>query len=67
MNVKEEGCMDDASGNSLYIFEAFDGMNYMFYLLQNYKKQIVAKRYIMVKYIKARPIQRIVNGLFQYD
>lgn len=27
MNIKEEGCMDDASGNSVYIFEAFDGMN----------------------------------------
>lgn len=30
MNVKEEGCIDDASGNSLYIFEAFDGMNLIF-------------------------------------
>lgn len=33
MNVKEEGSMDDASGNSLYIFEAFDGMNLIFFML----------------------------------
>lgn len=36
MNVKEEGCMDDASGNSLYIFEAFDGM--ILYLLSSRTK-----------------------------
>lgn len=33
MNVKEEVCVDDASGNSLYIFEAFDGMNFIFIML----------------------------------
>lgn len=32
MDVKEETCMEDASGTPLYIFEAFDGMNFVFML-----------------------------------